>query len=81
MKTDAEPGNSYIRNRIECTCAFAYSDYSSAAGYTPTALGILHYEGSDSRILGLEASEMATDACVDLNPSLLHPLPNTMCPM
>jgi hypothetical protein len=81
MKTDAEPPKCYIRSRIECTCAFAYSDYPSAAGYTLTVLGILHYEGSDSRILGLEASETATDACVDLNPSLLHPLPNTMCSM
>jgi hypothetical protein len=81
MKTDAEPGNCYIRSRIECPCAFAYSDYPSAAGYIATALGILHYEGSDSRILGLEASETATGACVDLNPLLLHPLPNIMCPM
>jgi len=40
MKTDDEPGNSYIRSRIDCTCAFAYLDYSSTAGYTPTALGI-----------------------------------------
>ena len=80
MKTDTEPRNCYIRSRIECTCAFAYSDYPSAAGYTPTP-SIPHYEGSDSRILGLEASETAKDTCVDLNPSLLHPLPNTMCPM
>jgi hypothetical protein len=52
MKTDDEPGNSYIRSRIECTCAFAYSDYSSTAGYTPTALGITlrRQRFKDSRI-------------------------------